>query len=58
MAFSMGIRGKVCNVGYRLFLLKEADSFLIPCFNARNEKEQVEQFLEFVKSKKPEEGIL
>ncbi|MEM4616607.1 MAG: hypothetical protein QXY19_06350 [Archaeoglobaceae archaeon] len=55
MAFSIGIRGKV---GYRLFLLKEADSFLIPCFNARNEKEQVEQFLEFMKSKKPEEGIL
>jgi hydrogenase maturation factor HypF (carbamoyltransferase family) len=67
------IIGKVHNVGYRLFLLEEADSMFIPNFDAKNvkqngkevlivlidgEKEQIQEFLEIVKSKKPEGAVI
>ncbi|MDK2876321.1 MAG: hypothetical protein PWQ22_731 [Archaeoglobaceae archaeon] len=73
MAYKITIKGKVHDVGYRLFLLEEADSLFIPCFDARNvkingkealivlvdgEKEQLEQFLEFVKNNRPEMAIV
>ncbi|MDI9645432.1 MAG: acylphosphatase [Archaeoglobales archaeon] len=73
MAIRITIKGKVHEVGYRLFLLEEADSLFIPCFDARNvkingkealivlvdgEKEQLEQFIEFVKSNKPENAVV
>ncbi|MEM0504104.1 MAG: acylphosphatase, partial [Archaeoglobaceae archaeon] len=60
MAYRITIKGKVHEVGYRLFLLEEADSLFIPCFDARNvkingkeaiivlvdgDKEQLEQFI-------------
>jgi len=35
MAVKITILGKV-HVGYRLFLLEEADRLFIPCFDARN----------------------
>ncbi|MEM2787908.1 MAG: acylphosphatase [Archaeoglobaceae archaeon] len=73
MAIRITIRGRVHDVGYRLFLLEEADSLFIPCFDVRNvkidgkealivlidgEKEQLEQFVEFVKSNKPEMAVV
>ncbi|MEM3896671.1 MAG: acylphosphatase [Archaeoglobaceae archaeon] len=73
MAYKITIKGKVHEVGYRLFLLEEADSLFIPCFDARNvkingkealivlvdgEKEQLEQFIEFVKRNKPENALV
>ncbi|MEM2325137.1 MAG: acylphosphatase [Archaeoglobaceae archaeon] len=73
MGLKISIKGKVHDVGYRLFLLEEADSLFIPYFDARNvkidgkevlivfldgEKEQMEQFVELVKTKKPEMAIV
>ncbi|MEM2325662.1 MAG: acylphosphatase, partial [Archaeoglobaceae archaeon] len=73
MAYKITIKGKVHEVGYRLFLLEEADSLFIPCFDARNvkingkealivlvdgEKEQLEQFIEFLKRNKPENALV
>ncbi|MEM4565207.1 MAG: acylphosphatase [Archaeoglobaceae archaeon] len=73
MAIRITIKGKVHEVGYRLFLLEEADSLFIPCFDARNvkingkealivlvdgEKEQLEQFIEFVKKNRPEMAVV
>jgi acylphosphatase len=64
MALKITIKGIVHNVGYRAFLLEEADNLLIPNFKARNvkiggkealivlvdgDKEQLENFLKFVK---------
>ncbi|MEM1577337.1 MAG: acylphosphatase [Archaeoglobaceae archaeon] len=73
MAYRITIKGKVHEVGYRLFLLEEADSLFIPCFDARNvkingkealivlvdgDKEQLEQFIEFVKKNRPENALV
>ena len=73
MAIRITIKGKVHEVGYRLFLLEEADSLFIPFFDTRNvkingkealivlvdgEKKQLEQFIEFVKSNKPENALV
>ncbi|AGK60056.1 hypothetical protein Asulf_00020 [Archaeoglobus sulfaticallidus PM70-1] len=73
MAVKITITGKVHNAGYRLFLLEEADYLFIPYFDARNvkingrealvvlvdgEKEQIEEFLEFIKSNKPENAVV
>jgi len=71
-ALKITIIGKVHDVGYRLFLLEEADYLFIPRFDARNvkingkealivlvdeEKEQIEEFIEFVKTNKPEKAV-
>ncbi len=73
MALKITITGRVHGVGYRLFLLEEADYLFIPRFDARNvkidgkealivlvdgEKEQLEEFAEFVKTNKPENAIV
>ena len=73
MALKITILGKVHNVGYRLFLLEEADYLLIPRFDSRNIKiggkealvvlvdgatEQLEKFVEFVKTNKPEKAVV
>ncbi len=73
MALKITITGRVHGVGYRLFLLEEADYLFIPHFDARNvkidgkealivlvdgEKEQLEEFAEFVKTNKPENDIV
>jgi acylphosphatase len=73
MAVKITITGKVHDVGYRLFLLEEADFLLIPHFDARNvkingkealivlvdgEKEQITEFVEFVKTNKPENAVV
>jgi acylphosphatase len=73
MALKITITGKVHEVGYRAFLLEEADSLLIPNFEARNvkinrkealivlidgEKEQIESFVRFVKENKPENAVV
>ncbi|MCS7122080.1 MAG: acylphosphatase [Archaeoglobaceae archaeon] len=73
MALKITIKGKVHGVGYRLFLLEEADSLFIPCFDAKNvkidgkealivlvdgDKEQLDRFLDFVKSCKPEIAVV
>ncbi len=65
------IRGsKVHDVGYRLFLLDEAEALMIPYLSAKNiknevqeievlaggEKEQVERFIELVKTNFPEDA--
>ncbi len=61
---------KVHNVGYRAFLLDEAEALLIPNFSVRNirneteivealvggDKEKVEDFIKFVKNKYPEDA--
>ncbi len=61
---------KVHNVGYRAFLLDEAEALLIPNFSARNikneteivealvggDEEKVEAFIKFVKNKYPEDA--
>ena len=73
MAVKITITGKVHNVGYRLFLLEEADSLFIPRFDAKNvridgkealivlvdgEEEQIREFLEFVRTEKPENAVV
>ena len=73
MALKITITGKVRGVGYRAFLLEEADSLLIPNFEARNvkingkealivlidgEKEQIESFVRFVKENRPEKAVV
>lgn len=73
MAIRITITGKVHGVGYRAFLLEEADNLLIQNFEARNvkidgkealivlfdgEKEQIESFVRFVKENKPSEAIV
>ena len=73
MALKITITGRVHGVDYRLFLLEEADYLFIPRFDARNvkidgkealivlvdgEKEQLEEFAEFVKTNKPENAIV
>jgi len=73
MAVKITITGKVHGVGYRAFLLEEADSLLIPNFEARNvkingkealivlidgDKEQVESFVRFLKENKPENAVV
>lgn len=73
MAVKITIIGKVHDVGYRLFLLEEADYLFIPYFDARNVKiddkealivlvdgdeEQIKEFVEFVKTNKPENAVV
>jgi len=73
MVVKITIKGKVHNVGYRLFLLNEADRLLIPKFDARNvmigdkealivfvdgEGDQIKEFVEFVKTNKPPNAIV
>ena len=73
MAVRITIIGKVHDVGYRLFLLEEADYLFIPYFDARNVKinikealivlvdgdeEQIKEFVEFVKTNKPEKAVV
>jgi acylphosphatase/uncharacterized protein YoxC len=73
MALKITIVGKVHDVGYRLFLLEEADSLFISHFDARNvkingkealivlvdgEKEQIEEFVKIVRSEKPENAVI
>jgi len=73
MAIKITITGKVHDVGYRAFLLEEADSLLIPNFEARNvkidgkealivladgEKEQLESFVRFVKENWPQNAVV
>ena len=73
MGIKITIKGKVHGVGYRLFLLEEADRLLISHFYAQNvkiddkeglvvlidgEKEQIEKFVEFVKKSKPADAIV
>jgi acylphosphatase len=73
MALKITITGKVHGAGYRAFLLEEADSLLIPNFEARNvkingkealivlidgEKEQIESFVRFVKENRPEKAVV
>ncbi len=73
MAIKITITGKVHNVGYRLFLLEEADFLFISRFDARNikvdgkeillvlvdgDEEQIREFVEFVKSNKPENAVV
>ncbi|MEM4316917.1 MAG: acylphosphatase, partial [Candidatus Nitrosocaldaceae archaeon] len=69
MPFKIIIKGKVHDIGYRLFLLEEADSLCIDRFDARNvmidnketvvvlidgSDEQLNNFVEFVKNNVPE----
>jgi len=73
MAVKITITGKVRGVGYRALLLEEADSLLIPKFEARNvkidgkealivlidgDKEQIESFVRFVKENRPEKAVV
>jgi acylphosphatase/uncharacterized protein YoxC len=73
MALKITITGKVRGVGYRALLLEEADSLLIPKFEARNvkingkealvvlidgDKEQIESFVRFLKENKPENAVV
>ena len=73
MKIKITITGKVHDVGYRPFLLDLADSLLIDRFDARNviiegkqavivlvegDEEQVNQFIELVKSEKPENAVV
>jgi len=73
MAVRITIIGKVHDVGYRLFLLEEADYLFIPYFDARNvringkealvvlvdgDEEQIKEFVEFVKTNKPEKAVV
>ena len=73
MKLKITIEGKVHDVGYRPFLLDLADSLFIQRFDARNmtrngkqvvivlvegEEEQVNRFLETVKTEKPENAIV
>lgn len=67
------ITGIVHNVGYRVFLLNQADSLLIERFDARNiyigdkqalivlvegDEGRVREFVEFVKTNKPEKAVV
>ena len=71
--FKITIAGKVHDVGYRLHLLNHADSLLINHFDARNvtvdgrealivlvegSEEQIREFVDFVKSNKPDKAIV
>ncbi len=73
MPIKITITGKVHDVGYRLFLLEEADYLFIPYFDVRNVKingkealvvlvdgdeEQLKEFVEFVKTNKPEKAVV
>jgi acylphosphatase len=73
MKVKITITGKVHDVGYRPFLLDLADSLFIQRFDARNvvingkqavivlidgEENQVNQFIELIKSEKPENAIV
>jgi acylphosphatase/soluble cytochrome b562 len=73
VALKITITGKVHGVGYRALLLEEADSLLIPKFEARNvkingkealivlidgDKEQIESFVRFLKENKPENAVV
>ncbi|AEA46508.1 acylphosphatase [Archaeoglobus veneficus] len=73
MKVKMIIKGKVHDVGYRLFLLEEADYLFIPKFDARNVKidgkealivlvegdeKQLRDFIEYVKTNKPEKAVV
>jgi acylphosphatase len=73
MPVKITITGKVHDVGYRLFLLEEADSLFIPRFDAKNvridgkealvvlvdgEEEQIREFVEFVEKEKPENAVV
>jgi acylphosphatase len=73
MALKITITGKVHGVSYRALLLEEADSLLIPNFEARNakidgkealivlingDKEQIESFVRFVKENRPEKAVV
>ena len=73
MKLKITIAGKVHDVGYRLFLLNQADSLLLQRFDARNvfingrealiilvegEKEQLDEFVEFLKKEKPEKAVV
>jgi len=73
MKVKITITGKVHDVGYRVFLLNQADSLLIERFDARNvyindkqalvvliegDEEQVKEFIEFVKTNKPEKAVV
>jgi len=75
--FNMGkkitLHGKVHNVGYRLFLLEQADTLFIPYFDARNikldgketliilvdgEDARLNEFIDFVNSNFPEKAVV
>lgn len=71
MGKKITIQGKVHNVGYRLFLLEQADAMFIPFFDARNikinnkealivlvdgEESQLDEFVDFVNSNYPEKA--
>ena len=73
MPIKITITGKVHDVGYRLFLLEEADYLFIPYFDVRNvringkealvvlvdgDEEQLKEFVEFVKTNKPEKAVV
>jgi len=73
MPVKITLIGKVHDDSYRLFLLEEADYLFIPNFDARNvrlngkealvvlidgERGQIEEFIEFVKTNKPEKAIV
>ena len=73
MKVKITITGKVHDVGYRPFLLDLADSLFIQRFDARNviikgkqavvvlvegDEDQVNQFIELVKSEKPENAVV
>lgn len=73
MGKKITIQGKVHNVGYRLFLLEQADAMFIPFFDARNikinnkevlivlvdgEDSQLDEFIDFVNSNYPEKAIV
>lgn len=73
MPIKITITGKVHDVGHRLFLLEEADYLFIPYFDVRNVKingkealvvlvdgdeEQIKEFVEFVKTNKPEKAVV
>ncbi len=73
MKLRIAIKGRVHDVGYRLFLLELADSLLIDKFDARNVKingkqavvvlvdgdeKQLKEFVEVVKSEKPEMAVV
>lgn len=73
MRVKITITGKVHDVGYRIFLLNQADSLLIERFDARNvyignkqalivlvegDEEQIREFVEFIKTNKPEKAVV
>ncbi len=73
MRVKITITGMVHDMGYRVFLLNQADSLLIERFDARNiyigdkqalivlvegDEGQVREFIEFVKTNKPENAVV